>query len=144
MRFSVQTLFAMVTAIAVALYLLVAAPTVVAVPLLVSIHTAIAALLVVGIIHGTARPRAFCMGALIPAGATIVGLTWMLCAWFIASPWNSRNWTELAVHLDRFVFTLRVWSASTWILELVVGMLCAWTLRHLPTRRSDAPRNDEG
>jgi len=52
MRFSIRSLFFGVTTIAVALFLLVAAPALFAVPVLVLVHTALAAL------TGLARPFA--------------------------------------------------------------------------------------
>ncbi len=123
MRFGIRFLFAGITAVAVALFLLIAAPTILAVPLLVLVHTALAAFFLVGLIYGDPPRRAFCLGAMIPAGATIVALTWMLCAWFIASPWETRDWGGLVKYIDGFAFTFRVWSVACWTLELAVGAI---------------------
>lgn len=123
MSFGIRSLFGLVSAIAVAVYLLVSAPTLVAVPMLVLLHIVVAALLVAGLVYGAGRLRAFCMAAMIPAGATILALSFMLFVWLLAGPYNIRSFTELANYFERFAFSFRVWSGAAWIIGPIVGLL---------------------
>lgn len=137
MKFGIRSLFVGVTSIAVALFLLVAAPTLYAVPLLVFVHTALAAYFLIGLIYGDPPWRGFCLGAMIPAWATIIGLTWMLCAWFIASPWQTKDWGGLVEYVHGFAFTFRVWSTACWTLEIGVGAI-SWSAARRMSSRSAA------
>jgi hypothetical protein len=132
MAFGIKSLFAAVTAVAVALVLVVAAPDIVAVGLLVLVHVALAAGFLVGLVDGSPARRAFCLGAMIPAGATIVGLTATLSFLLIVNP----NSGYLVQYFDRLAITLRAWSVMCWILELVAGCL-AWAAQRPMARRSD-------
>ncbi len=123
MSFGIKSLFGLTGAIAVALYLLVSAPTFVAVPLLVLLHVTIGALLLAGLVYGAGNLRAFCMGAMIPAGATIVALMCMLVAWLFTGPYGIQNFSKLFQYFDEFAFSFRVWSGAAWIMGPVVGLL---------------------
>ncbi|MBI3837669.1 MAG: hypothetical protein HY288_07020 [Planctomycetia bacterium] len=120
MRFGLKTLLIGTGLLGVALYLLVAAPPNFAVPVLVLISVALAALLTTGVVYGRANLRAFCIGALFPAGGTVIALTWMLCMWFMAHE-EMKDFPRLLAFFDKFAFTLRVWSGACWIMGLVVG-----------------------
>ena len=132
MRFSLTTLLIGMSGVCVALFLLFAAPSTVAVPLLVLISVSLAALVTTGLVYGRGNIRAFCIGAMFPAGATVIGLIWLLCAWFISSafgrfgggpPPEVHDFPSLFAHFDTFAFTLRVWSAASWIMGLVAGLV---------------------
>jgi hypothetical protein len=91
MRFGRTTLLIAMGVVGVALFLLFAAPSGVAVPLLVLISVSVAAAVTAGLVYGSGKIRAFCIGAMIPAGATVIGLIWVLCAWFISSSFGRLN-----------------------------------------------------
>lgn len=123
MSFGIKALFGLVGATAVATYLLVSAPTYVAVPVLVLFHIGITAVLLAGLVYGAGRLRAFCVGALVPAGATTFALALMLFVWLLAGPYEVHNFSELFAYLDEFAFSFRVWSAAAWIMSPIVGLL---------------------
>jgi hypothetical protein len=122
MRFGLKALLLGISVLAVALFLLTTDSGRVAVPGLVLISVSLAALFTAGLVYGTANVCAFCLGAMFPAGGTFLALTWMLCVLFMSMN-NIKGFNPLFTALDEFAFTLRVWSASSWILEVVAGSL---------------------
>jgi hypothetical protein len=122
MTFQLKTLLIGIGVLGVALYLLVTAPGSVAVPALVAISVTSAALCTAGLAYGGPNVRAFCIGALFPAGSTVIGLVWLLCAWFLIGPYQIQDFPKLLAHFDGLAFTLRVWSGASWLLELLVGL----------------------
>jgi hypothetical protein len=125
MRFGLKTLLIAMGVVGVALFLMFASPNEVAVPLLVLISVSVAALVTTGLVYGRGNIRAFCIGAMIPAGATVIGLIWLLCMWFMSTSFGTPpeviDFPSLFAHFEAFAFTLRVWSAASWIMGLVAG-----------------------
>jgi len=124
MTFRLRTLLIGITAVGVLLFLLTAAPSYVAVPALVAIWLFIAGLLLAGIVYGSGRVRAFCLGGMFPAGGTVFALTWLLFSWMLAGPWETRDVSRLLEFLERFVFMLRIWSVAGWLLVVTTGLSC--------------------
>jgi hypothetical protein len=123
MHFNLKTLFAATAVAGVALYLLVPAPSYVAVPLLVMLDLGLAALVLAGLVYGSGALRAFCLGAMVPAGGTMVAYTWMLGLWLTAGPWEVESRGEIVRYLEEFVLTVRVSSVYLWVLYLVIGLV---------------------
>jgi hypothetical protein len=119
MRFALRTLLTLVTAACVALFLLFAAPAELAAPGLVVIAVILAVAFSAGVIYGSGGVRAFCVGALFPAGATFFALTWILSAWFVAAP----DLAEIVEFMTEFSLTIKTWSVASWILEIVTGLV---------------------
>jgi hypothetical protein len=122
MRFGLKTLLAVVTLSGVALYLLLAAPAILASPALIVVWVTLASLFTAGLIYGRGHVRAFCAGAMFPAGATTLALTWMLCMWLMTGPYELKDWDKLLAHFESLAFTMRVWSGAGWVMIGVVGL----------------------
>lgn len=123
MTFGLRTLLIVISVIGVILCLLVAMPGYVAVPVLVLVSATLAALFTTGLVYGSPNVRAFCIGALFPTGSTVIGLIWLLCAWFLVGPYQIQDMTKLMAHFDGLAFTLRVWSGASWAMALMIGLL---------------------
>jgi hypothetical protein len=128
MRFGLKTLLVGMSVLCVAFFLLFPAPTEFAVPALVVIDVSLAAFVTAGLVYGSPIARAFCIGALFPAGGTIVALVCVLCIWlssgFVApGPADPKDFPSLFAHFEHGAFTLRVWSAASWVMAAVVGLL---------------------
>jgi hypothetical protein len=118
MKFSISTLFVLVTLVAVAMYTLVAAPGAIAVPLLVFVNLSVAGALLVCCIHAKGRLRAFFLGALLPAATTVVSMTFLLPMMADPTDFKSLIWD-----VERHALLCRVWSAASWIMCPLVGIL---------------------
>ncbi len=134
MRFGLKSFLTAISLFCVLFYLLYAAPTVVATPALVFVWVGVAALVMAGLIYATGRLRAFCLGAMLPAGASIIALTWMLCIWLMAGPYEVKDWSKLLGHLGDLAFTMRVWTGGG-LLLVVVGGLASMMARKAILRR---------
>jgi hypothetical protein len=121
MAFRLRTLLGGMTLVGVALFLLFAAPRIVATIGLVFAWTILAAVVTAG--RGYAR--AFCVGAMIPVGGTILALVFVLFTWLIGGFNNLKDFKHLFEYLDEGAFTLRVWSLSGWTMTLLTGAACA-------------------
>jgi hypothetical protein len=132
MRFGLKALLAAMGLLGIVLYLLFAAPRIVASTSLIFIWVVLAAFLTAGIVYGRGSARACCVGAIFPAGGTFFALVWVLLMWLLGGFNNMKDFQSLFEYLDKVAFTLRVWSASGWIMSLLAGAACvagriAWT-----------------
>jgi hypothetical protein len=125
MTFGMKSLLAGMGLVAVALYLLVASPNGLATVALAALWVLASVLVLGGVVYGRGRTRAFALGALVPAGATIVALALVLFVWLLAGPWEIKDAADLLEHVDRMAFTMRVWSAGGAILTLLAGAVGA-------------------
>ncbi len=122
MKFGLKTLLAIVTLSCVILFLLAASPGFVASPVLVFVWVTLTSLFMSGLIYGRGNVRAFCAGAMLPAGATTIALTWLLCIWLTTGPYEVKDWSKLLTHLDNLAFSMRVWSGAGWVMIGLVGL----------------------
>lgn len=122
MTFSLRSLILAVGVLAVAVWLLAAAPSEAAVPGLVAVAAANAVMITAGMFYGRDHTRAFCAGAAFPAGATIVALTLLLFL-FLCAGTNIKDFPSLFRAFADLVFPLRVWSGASWLLEIALGLL---------------------
>ncbi len=120
MTFRLRTLLAAVAAIGIAVYLLLAAPARVAAPGLILVAVASTIGFTAGIVYGRNKVRAFCIGALFPAGATIAALTWLLSAWLLA---ENRGLADLLNYFEKSAPAFRLWSGACWALQVLGGLL---------------------
>ena len=139
MRFGLKALLAAMGLLGIVLYLLFAAPRIVASTSLIFIWVVLAAFLTAGIVYGRGRARAFCVGAMLPVGGTFFALVWILLFWLMGGFDNPKDFPALFEYLDKVAFTLRVWSASGWIMSLLAGAVCvvgrtAWTPKGIAAR----------
>ncbi len=122
MTFRLCTLMLAMGVFAVGCFLLVVAPPQLAVPGLVTIWLILTAWLLAGTIYGRGRARAFCIGAMIPAGGTATALVWLLWSWLLSA--EPPNLARLLEYFDRAAFAFRLWSASGWLLTGILGLTC--------------------
>lgn len=125
MTFGLKSLLAAMGVLGVAAYLLFAAPEALATVALSAIWVLVCVLMAAGVIYGRGRTRAFCLGALFPAGGTVVALVFVLFAWLLAGPWEIEDLTALFDHLTRMAFTVRAWSAIAGVLTILAGAVSA-------------------
>lgn len=77
----------------------------------------------------------------------MIALIWILCAWFISSSFGRMNgsgpppevndFPSLLAHFDTFAFTLRVWSAASWVLGAISGLVSVAVRMALLPRTSE-------
>lgn len=120
MRFRLRTLLVGMAVVAVALFLLIVAPAGLATPLLATIWVLLAAFLGAGIVFGRGHARAFCVGAMFPAGGTVFALSCLLFEGLIAGQ-RTQPFDQLMDELVRMAFAFRAWSAMGWAVTLAAG-----------------------
>ena len=145
-QFSLRTLFLLTACVAVALSVLFGLPNVLAVPTIFCLVISLPALLGIVIVHGSSYQRAFCFGALFPAGLMLYSFGWFLGYLLIGEAGvTSRDisgWIELA---DSLAPRFRVSVGLTWILSILNGALCVvvrWLLESRQTNENEQAQTD--
>jgi hypothetical protein len=134
-RFSLRTLLVFTVVFAVGCALLFSLPNVVAVPGLILVIVALPAVLTAGVMYGGRLWRAFCVGALFPAGLALYTVGWLFGLLIIEGPGPLEDWSELVELTEDIGFHLRVYAAASWVMAPVVGCLLAMFSRLAANRR---------
>jgi hypothetical protein len=125
MTFGLKSLLVAMGVLSAVLFLLTAAPPAVATPLLAGCWVLAGTAALAGVVYGRGAVRAFWLGALVPAGGSVVALVFLLFIWFWVGPYETKNWREFVAKVDELAFTLRLWSGGGGILTLLTGAMSA-------------------
>jgi hypothetical protein len=104
----------------VAVYLVAAAPAMLSTLALIFVWVALAALFAAGIVYGGGNQRAFCIGAMFPAGATAFALVWILFGWLANDAPDDTALRRLTEYLGHS-FPFRLWSVIGWPMIAIAG-----------------------
>jgi hypothetical protein len=122
-RFGLRAFFAIVALFAIAFALLTSGPSYIAVPCFAVVHVLLPTYLTGCVIYARGGLRAFCFGALFPAG-----LMFLITAWHVgfslledqASVWGP---ARLLQYFERTHFQYRMLALGTWMLAIVSGAM---------------------
>lgn len=120
-QFGLGTMFLITAMVAVSCSLFFQMPNVVATPLLVLFMLVLPAVLTTVLVYGRGYQRAFCLGALFPAGTMLVCTSFMLVVHSISAYEHTiAAWADFAEKVGPYY---RPYAGIAWVSCFVVGFL---------------------